>query len=64
MWKAAQVYDLLLRADVGNFIAQSCENENQYLKSLAEFLRENRTEFYFASKFSESRRSQRRKLSF
>ena len=56
--------DSLLRAPVGNFIAQPCENENQCLESLAEFLQGTRTELYFSSKFSKSRRSQRRKLSF
>ena len=40
------------------------ENENQCLKSLAELLQGNRTELCFASKFSESCRSQRRKVSF
>ena len=59
-----QVYDSLLRAPVGNFIAQPYENENQGLKSAAEFLRENGTEICLASKFSKSRHSQRRKISF
>ena len=54
----AQVYDSILRAPVGNFIAQPCENENQCQQSLAEFLWGNRTKLYFASKFSKSRRSQ------
>ena len=62
VWKVAQVYNSLLRAFVSNFIAQSCENENQCLESLAEFLQGNRAELYFASKFSKSRHSQRRKL--
>ena len=50
--KVLQVYGLLLRAPVVNFIVQLCENENRCLKSLAEFLRENRIKLYFASKFS------------
>ena len=40
------------------------EDENQHLESPAELLLENRAEFYFASKFKESRRCLRRKLSF
>ena len=40
------------------------EKENQTLESLPDFLRRNRTELYFSRKFSKSRRSQRRKLSF
>ena len=55
--KVAQVYVSLLRVPVGNFISQPCENENQCPESLAEFLRENRTELYFACKFFKSRRS-------
>ena len=62
--KVAQVYGSLLRALVGNFTALPCENENQCLENFAEFLRGNKTEVYFASKFSKSHRSQRRKLSF
>ena len=50
--KIVQVYGLLLRAPVSNFIVQLCENKNQCLKNLAEFLRENRIKLYFASKFS------------
>ena len=50
--KVVQVYGLLLRAPVGNFIEQLCENERQCLKSFAEFLRENRIKLYFASNFS------------
>ena len=50
--KAVQVYGSLLRAPVGNFIVQLCENENQCPESFAEFLRENRIKLYFASKFS------------
>ena len=64
VWKVVQVYRSLLRESVGNFIAQAYENENQCLESLSEFLREIWIELYFASKFSESRRSQRKKLSF
>ena len=30
----------------------SCENENQCIESLAEFLQRNRSELYFARKFS------------
>ena len=56
------VYGSLLRAPVGNFIAQPCENENLCIESLTKFLRGNKTGLYFASKFSKSRRSQRSKL--
>ena len=35
--KVAQFYVSLLRAPVGNFISQRCENENQSPESLAEF---------------------------
>ena len=57
-----QVYDSILQAPVGNFIAQPCENENQCLESLPEFLRGNRTELYFPSKFSKSLRSKQSKI--
>ena len=50
--KVVQVYGSLLQAPVGNFILQLCENENQCLESLAEFLWENRIKLYFACKFS------------
>ena len=50
----AQVYDSLLWAPVVNFIDNPCENEHQCLESLAELLRGNRTELYFASKFSKT----------
>ena len=50
--KVEQIYGSLLQAPVGNFIAQPREHENQCLKSLAEFLRGNRTKLYFATKFS------------
>ena len=59
-----KVYDSLLQAPVGNFISQPSENENQCPERLAEFLRGDRTELYFVSKFSKSRRCQRRKQSF
>ena len=42
--------DSLLPAPVCNFITQPCENEIQCIESLAEFLRGNRTELYFASR--------------
>ena len=64
VWKVTQVYGSLLRAPVGNFIARLCKNENQCLESHAEFLQGNRTMLYFASKFSKSRCSQWKKLSF
>ena len=59
----AQVYGLLLRAPVGNFILQQCENKNQFRESLAEFLLGNRAELYFASKFSKSRHFQQKTTS-
>ena len=54
MRKVAQVYGSLLQAPVGNFISQTGENEHQSPESPVEFLRANRTELYFASKFSKS----------
>ena len=41
-----------------------CENENQTLESLADFLRGNKTELYFPSKFSKSRRFQPKNWAF